>query len=537
MAGSCLFTADRRGRDGICKSTLSISFSLSWVWARHVSIPRTANCGSAGELRVCQERMILLTEVCPMEEKVTGTSAESTALWQSPYVRIENISRYDGQTVVLKGWLNRKSSTSKVFFLIMRDGSGSIQLVVDKEKAPEALLASVKELSQECSFEIAGKVRKEERAACGYEIDLLELKLISGSVGYPITNKQHGTDFLMDKRHLWIRSQRQHAILRIRAEIIRSISEWLDTNGFLRVDSPILTPNSCEGTSTLFETDYFDTKAYLSQSGQLYGEAAAMAFGKIYCFGPTFRAEKSKTRRHLTEFWMVEPEMAFTDLDGCMEVEEQLISHIAANVLKNRMPELKVLKRDISKLECIKAPFPRMSYDEAAEYLKSKEVSDYLDSEEGKAYLADQSDKVRESIEQFQWGDDFGALHETIISRKFDRPVFVHHYPCSCKAFYMKPEPGRPEVCRSVDLLAPEGYGEIAGGSQRIDDYELLESRIRENNLSLDAYQWYLDLRRYGSVPHSGFGIGVERTVAWMCGIEHVRETIPYARTMNRLAP
>lgn len=438
---------------------------------------------------------------------------ETPESWKKyPYVRLENIGRYVDEKVVIKGWLRRMRSSGKILFLQMRDGTSTIQAVAVKGEVSEEVFKEAKTLTPESSFEILGSVHKDERSACGYEIAIEDIHTVSDSVGYPITPKEHGVDFLMDVRHLWIRSMRQHAVLRIRAEVMRSISEWLDNNGFLRVDSPILTPSACEGTSTLFETDYFDTKAYLTQSGQLYGEASAMAFGRVYCFGPTFRAEKSKTRRHLTEFWMVEPEMAFTDLDGCMEIQEQMISHVVANVLKNRMPELKTLERDISKLEAIKAPFPRLSYDEAVEYLRSKG-------------------------HDFKWGDDFGAPDETVIGEGYDKPVFVHHYPCSCKAFYMKPEPGREEVCRSVDLLAPEGYGEITGGSQRIDDLELLEQRIKDNGLPLEAYQWYLDLRRYGSVPHSGFGLGIERTVAWICGIEHVREAIPYPRTMSRIHP
>ncbi len=450
-----------------------------------------------------------------MEEQVKSEGAvqnECQSDWDYPYVTLENIGKYVGQKVVIKGWLRKLRSSGKILFLQMRDGTATIQVVVVKSECSPEEFQVAKSLTQESSFEIVGVVREDQRSACGYEIQALHVRLISGSVDYPITPKEHGTEFLMDHRHLWIRSSRQHAILRIRAEIMRSICEWLDNNGFLRVDSPILTPSACEGTSTLFETDYFDTKAYLTQSGQLYGEAAAMAFGKVYCFGPTFRAEKSKTRRHLTEFWMVEPEMAFTDLDQSMEVQEQMISHVVANVLRNRLPELKILERDLSKLEAIKPPFPRLSYDEAVEYLQSQGVD-------------------------FKWGDDFGAPDETIIGQRYDKPVFVHHYPCSCKAFYMKPEPGRPEVCRSVDTLAPEGYGEIVGGSQRIDDFDLLEARIKENGLPLEAYQWYLDLRRYGSVPHSGFGLGIERAVAWICGIEHVREAIPYARTMSRIHP
>ncbi len=431
---------------------------------------------------------------------------------ECPYVRLEDIGRYVGQKVLIKGWLRKMRSSGKILFLQVRDGSASIQAVVVKSEVTPEVFQAAKGLTQEAALQLVGLVREDQRSAGGYELTVCELEQLSPSVDYPITPKEHGTDFLMDHRHLWIRSARQHAILRIRAEIIRSMCEWLDGHGFLRVDSPILTPSACEGTSTLFETDYFDTKAYLTQSGQLYGEAAAMAFGKVYCFGPIFRAEKSKTRRHLTEFWMLEPEMAFTDLEGCLEVEEQMISHVVASVLRNRQPELKTLERDQSKLEVIKPPFPRLSYDEAVELLRSQGVD-------------------------FQWGDDFGAPDETIISQQYDKPVFVHRYPCECKAFYMKPDPENPKLSLSCDTLAPEGYGEIVGGSQRIDDLALLEERIKSHNLPLEAYQWYLDLRRYGSVPHSGFGIGIERTVAWICGIEHVRETIPFARTMSRLNP
>jgi asparaginyl-tRNA synthetase len=361
-------------------------------------------------------------------------------------------------------------------------------------------------------LEVVGEVREDPRAPGGYELAVTSVGVVNEALEYPITPKEHGTDFLMDHRHLWIRSSRQHAILRIRAEIMRSITEWLDDQGFLRVDCPILTPSACEGTTTLFETGYFGDKAYLTQSGQLYNEANAMAFGKVYCFGPTFRAEKSKTRRHLMEFWMVEPEMAFCDLEENMRVQEEMLSYVVGRVLTNRKAELQVLDRDLSRLERIKPPFPRLSYDEAVEILRQSGVD-------------------------FEWGNDFGAPDETILAERHELPVFVHRYPSQCKAFYMKPVAERPEVCLSADLLAPEGYGEIIGGGQRIEDLALLEERIRQHKLPEEAYRWYLDLRRYGSVPHSGFGLGIERTVAWICGIDHVRETIPYARTLNRLYP
>ncbi|MCR5662313.1 MAG: asparagine--tRNA ligase [bacterium] len=430
----------------------------------------------------------------------------------APLVKIEHIGEYAGKSVRLQGWLRKARSSGKIQFLGLRDGTGFIQAVMGKNDVTPEEFEAAKHMGQESSLEVTGLVREEPRAPGGYELTVQSFKLVGDSKDYPITPKEHGTDFLMDVRHLWIRSQRQHAILRIRAEIMRAISEWLDNNGFLRLDCPILTPSACEGTTTLFEVNYYEQKAYLTQSGQLYNEANAMAFGKVYCFGPTFRAEKSKTRRHLMEFWMVEPEMAFCTLEECMEVQEQMLSHVVASVLKNRMPELKALGRDISKLEKIKAPFARISYDDAVELLRSKG-------------------------EEFEWGEDFGAPHETIIGENYDTPVFVHRYPCKCKAFYMEPDPNRPEVCLSSDMLAPEGYGEIIGSSQRMSDYDLLLSRIKENKLPEEAYQWYLDLRRYGSVPHSGFGLGVERTVAWICGIEHIRETIPYPRMLTRMYP
>jgi len=426
--------------------------------------------------------------------------------------RIESVGKHAGGSVRLRGWLRNSRSSGKIQFLELRDGTGSIQAVVLKNRVSAEQFEAARRLSQESSVELLGEVREDPRAPGGYELSVSALEVVQEAQEYPITPKEHGTDFLMDHRHLWIRSTRQHAILRIRAEIMRSITEWLDDQGFLRVDCPILTPSACEGTTTLFETGYFGDKAYLTQSGQLYNEANAMAFGKVYCFGPTFRAEKSKTRRHLMEFWMVEPEMAFCDLEENMRVQEEMLSYVVGRVLKNRKAELVVLERDLSRLEKVKPPFPRLSYDEAVEILRQSGV-------------------------EFEWGNDFGAPDETILAERHELPVFVHRYPSQCKAFYMKPVAERPEVCLSADLLAPEGYGEIIGGGQRIEDLALLEERVRQHKLPEEAYRWYLDLRRYGSVPHSGFGLGIERTVAWICGIDHVRETIPYARTLNRLYP
>jgi asparaginyl-tRNA synthetase len=377
---------------------------------------------------------------------------------------------------------------------------------------PSSLFETAKSLTQESSLIVTGTVRADERAPGGYELTVKQIKVVQLAQEYPITPKEHGVDFLMDHRHLWLRSSRQHAILRVRAEVIRAVREYLDENGFLLVDTPILTPAACEGTSTLFETDYFGDKAYLAQSGQLYSEATIMAFGKVYCFGPTFRAEKSKTRRHLLEFWMVEPEMAYADLDDCMRLAEEFISYIVQRALTRRKAELETLKRDTTSLEKVKPPFPRISYDEAVEILHQEGL-------------------------EFAWGDDFGAPHETALAQRFDKPLFVHRFPTKSKAFYMEPDPDRPELSLSVDLLAPEGYGEIIGGGQRTADYDLLVKRIEEHNLPREAFEWYLDLRRYGSVPHSGFGLGIERTVAWICGIEHIRETIPFPRMLYRLYP
>jgi len=429
-----------------------------------------------------------------------------------PLARIETLGEHAGKTVRLRGWLRNSRSSGKIQFLEIRDGTGAIQAVVLKNRVSPEEFEAARRMGQESSLEVTGEVREDPRAPGGYEMAVTALSVVHEAQEYPITPKEHGTDFLMDHRHLWIRSSRQHAILRIRAEIMRAITEWLDDQGFLRMDCPILTPSACEGTTTLFETGYFGDKAYLTQSGQLYNEANAMAFGKVYCFGPTFRAEKSKTRRHLMEFWMVEPEMAFCDLEENLRVQEEMLSYVVQRVLQRRRVELQALDRDLSRLEKVRPPFPRLSYDEAVEILRQSGVD-------------------------FEWGNDFGAPDETILAERHELPVFVHRYPSQCKAFYMKPVDERPEVCLSADLLAPEGYGEIIGGGQRIEDLTLLESRIREHGLPEEAYRWYLDLRRFGSVPHSGFGLGIERTVAWICGIEHVRETIPYARTLNRLYP
>lgn len=426
--------------------------------------------------------------------------------------RIEHIGRYDGQEVVIEGWLTNLRSSGKIIFLIIRDGTGFMQAVATKSGLGEEKFEVCRSLTQESAIRAAGAVRADSRAPSGYEMDVTDLELVGTSSDYPITPKEHGTDFLMDNRHLWIRSQRQHALLRIRAEVIRSSREYLDDNGFTLIDSPILTPAACEGTTTLFETEYFDRKAYLSQSGQLYNEAAAMAFGRVYCFGPTFRAEKSKTRRHLMEFWMLEPEMAYINFEENMSIQEALVCHIAASVVKRRQRELEILDRDPAVLTRIRAPFPRISYDEAIEI-------------------------AGRGGEPVVWGEDFGAASEQVVSRAFDLPVFVHRFPSACKAFYMKPDPDRPEVALGADLLAPEGYGEIIGGGQRIDDHDLLLERITEHGLPREAYEWYLDLRRYGSVPHGGFGIGIERTVAWLAGIEHIRETIAFPRMLSRLYP
>jgi asparaginyl-tRNA synthetase len=445
-----------------------------------------------------------------------------------PIIRVEEIGKYAGQDVSVQGWVYNRTDKGKLVFLLVRDGTGFVQCVAFKGDLSEELFDQLTRLPQESSVVISGPVRADQRAPGipgGYEIGVKDIKIIQlAGENYPMALKEQGVDFALDNRHLWIRMPSQWAILRIRATVISAIREWFEQNGFINMDTPILTPASVEGTTTLFETEYFDEgKAYLSQSGQLYNEANIMAFGKIYCFGPTFRAEKSKTRRHLTEFWMVEPEMAFCDLDQLMEVEEQFVTHIVKRVLRERGPELKSLNRDPARLEKISPPFPRISYDEAAKVIQG--IYEKETDPEKKEYL------------KFEWGMDFGAPHETALTNLYDKPVFVYGYPTKVKAFYMEPWPDRPEICKSVDLLAPEGYGEIIGGSERMSSYDLLLSRIHEHGLPEEAYRWYLDLRKFGSVPHSGFGMGVERTVTWICGIEHIREAIAFPRTIKRVYP
>jgi asparaginyl-tRNA synthetase len=426
---------------------------------------------------------------------------------------IEDIARHDGQTVTLRGWLHNRRSSGKIHFLTLRDGSGFIQCVMSKAAVGDEAFAKADHLSQESAIVVIGNVRADSRAPGGYEVDVSQLEIVSEAQNYPITPKEHGVDYLMDRRHLWIRSARQQAILRVRHEVIDAVRDFFNERGFILADTPIFTPAACEGTTTLFPVQYFDDEtAYLTQSGQLYNEANAMALGRVYCFGPTFRAEKSKTRRHLTEFWMVEPEVAYATLDDVMDLAEGLVVSVVGRVLERRQRELKVLERDTSKLERVKAPFPRISYDDAAAILTKKGLP-------------------------FEWGGDFGSPDETALSEEFDRPICVHRYPSSVKAFYMKPDPQRPDVALCVDVLAPEGYGEIIGGGQRIDDYDLLIQRIKEHNLPQEAFEWYLDLRRFGTVPHGGFGMGIERVVTWICGIDHLREAIPYPRMLYRIYP
>lgn len=446
---------------------------------------------------------------------------ENTNAIIAPDARISELSRHEGQTVTIKGWLYNLRESGKLLFPIFRDGSGLVQGVVPKNAVAPEVFDAIKGLTQESSVIVEGKVRADKRAIGGYELDVSNIKVVqrvSEADPYPITPKEHGVDFLMEHRHLWLRSPRQSAILRIRSEIEKAMHDFFDERGFIRTDPPILTPAACEGTTTLFPVDYFDEQAFLTQSGQLYVEATALALGKVYSFGPTFRAEKSKTRRHLTEFWMVEPEVAFAELDDIMKLAEDFISFIVQRVLERRRPELQTLERDISKLENIKAPFPRISYDEAVGILQEGHAKGELEN-------------------KFEWGGDFGSPDETYISSKFDRPVMIHRYPAVVKAFYMEPDPKRPEVALCCDVLAPEGYGEIIGGSQRMSSYELLIQRIHEHGLPEEAFKWYLDLRKYGSVPHAGFGMGIERAVSWICGLEHVRETIPFARMLYRLYP
>jgi len=449
-----------------------------------------------------------------------ATSTTNTSV-TAPVARISELSKHEGQTVTIQGWLYNQRESGKLLFPIIRDGSGLVQGVVPKNAVAPEVFDAFKGLTQESSLIVEGKVRADKRAPGGYELDVSNVRVlqkVKEDDPYPITPKEHGVDFLMEHRHLWLRSPRQAAILRVRSEIEKAMHDFFEDRGFIRTDPPILTPAACEGTTTLFPVDYFDEQAYLTQSGQLYIEATALALGKVYSFGPTFRAEKSKTRRHLTEFWMVEPEVAFAGIDEIMALAEDFISFIVQRVLERRRPELQTLERDVAKLENIKTPFPRITYDEAVQILNEGHAKGELEN-------------------KFEWGGDFGSPDETYISSKFDRPVMIHRYPAVVKAFYMEPDPNRPEVALCCDVLAPEGYGEIIGGSQRMSSYDLLIQRIHEHNLPEEAFKWYLDLRKYGSVPHAGFGMGVERAVSWICGLEHVRETIPFARMLHRLYP
>ncbi len=428
------------------------------------------------------------------------------------WVYIEEIGAYKDQDVEVRGWVYNKRSSGKVRFILVRDGTGILQTTVFSHEESHPLFKKFDELTQETSLIVRGHVCEDKRAPGGFELSLQDIEIIQVAQDYPITPKEHSTPFLMEHRHLWLRSRKQHAVLQVRAEVIKAIRDFFDERGFRLMDTPILTPSACEGTTTLFETQYFDQKAYLSQSGQLYNEATAMAFGKVYCFGPTFRAEKSKTRRHLIEFWMVEPEVAFALLDDIIELGEDLILFLIERVLANRKADLEELERDTKPLEQIKKPFPRLTYEAALPQLQEKGST-------------------------LQWGEDFGAPEETIISDIYPSPVCITHFPAKIKAFYMQPDPKRPDLALAVDFLASEGYGEIIGGSQRIHDLELLERRVKEIGIPRDAYQWYLDLRKFGTVPHSGFGLGVERTVAWICKVKHIRETIPFPRLLYRIYP
>jgi asparaginyl-tRNA synthetase len=439
----------------------------------------------------------------------------------SPVTTIAEIGKHDGQTVTLRGWLYNLRESGKLLFPQFRDGSGVIQGVVPKNAVTPEVFEAFKTLTQESSVIVEGKVRTDKRAPGGYELDVVNVQVVQRvpeSDPYPITPKEHGVDFLMEHRHLWVRSQRQASILRVRAEIIKAVRDFFDEHGFTLTDPPIITPAACEGTSTLFPVDYFDDQAYLTQSGQLYIEATAMALGKVYSFGPTFRAEKSKTRRHLTEFWMVEPEVAYAELDDLMDLGEGLITFVVKRCLERRRMDLQTIGRDVSKLEKVEPPFPRLSYDDAVKNLQEGHAKGALEA-------------------KFEWGGDLGSPDETYLSAQFDKPVMVHRYPAKVKAFYMEPDPQQPELALCVDVLAPEGYGEIIGGSQRMASHELLVKRIHEHGLPEEAFKWYLDLRKYGSVPHGGFGMGIERVVAWICGLEHVRETIPFPRMLHQLYP
>ena len=448
-------------------------------------------------------------------------STEAKIQTPAPVTTIADIGRHEGETVTVRGWLYNLRESGKLLFPIFRDGSGLIQGVLSKKEVAPEVFNAVKGLTQESSVIVTGKVRADQRAPGGYELDVSNVEVVQrvpDGDPYPITPKEHGVDFLMEHRHLWLRSPRQAAILRVRSEIEKAMHDFFDERGFIRTDPPILTPAACEGTTTLFPVDYFEEQAFLTQSGQLYIEATAMALGKVYSFGPTFRAEKSKTRRHLTEFWMVEPEVAYLELDGLMELAEEFVSHIVQRVLSRRRADLTTIGRDTSKLENVKPPFPRITYDEAVQLLQEGHAKGALEA-------------------RFEWGGDFGSPDETYISAQFDRPVIVHRYPTQVKAFYMEPDPQRPELALAMDMLAPEGYGEVIGGSQRMSSYERLVARIREHNLPEEAFKWYLDLRKYGGVPHAGFGMGIERAVAWICGLEHVRETIAFPRMLYRLYP
>jgi asparaginyl-tRNA synthetase len=440
---------------------------------------------------------------------------------QAPLTTIAEIGKHDGQAVTIQGWLYNKRESGKLIFPIFRDGTGVIQGIAPKNQVTPEVFDALKTLTDESSVIVMGKVRADKRAPGGYEMDVIDVKIVQRvpeDDPFPIARKEHGIDFLMENRHLWVRTPRQTAILRVRAEIIRAARNFFDERGFTLTDPPILTPAACEGTSTLFEVDYFDDQAFLTQSGQLYIEAMAMALGKVYSFGPTFRAEKSKTRRHLTEFWMVEPEVAYAQLDDIMQLAEEFISHLVQSAVANRSADLGIIGRDVTKLANIKPPFPRITYDEAVKMLLDGHAKGQVEA-------------------KFEWGGDFGSPDETYISSQFDKPVMIHRYPTKVKAFYMEPDPQRPDLALCVDVLAPEGYGEIIGGSQRIGDYNLLLKRIREHELPEESFKWYLDLRKFGGVPHSGFGMGIERAVAWVCGLEHVRETIPFARTLTRIYP
>jgi asparaginyl-tRNA synthetase len=429
------------------------------------------------------------------------------------HVYIEDIGRHEGEEVTIKGWLHNRRSSGKIHFLILRDGSGFIQAVMSKAAVGEEMFRTADHLGQESSVIVTGTARADKRAPSGYEIDVTSLEVVGESHDYPITPKEHGVDYLLDRRHLWLRSERQQAIMRIRHEVIDAVRDFFNSRGFILTDTPIFTPAACEGTTTLFPVEYFDDqKAFLTQSGQLYLESTAMALGRVYSFGPTFRAEKSKTRRHLTEFWMVEPEMAYAGIDDVMDLAEDLVVAVVSRVLDTRRRELAAIERDTTKLESVRKPFPRITYDEAVTVLQEKGLP-------------------------IHWGGDFGGADETALSEQYDRPVMVNRYPSAVKAFYMKPDPVRPELALGVDVLAPEGYGEIIGGGERLADLDLLLERIKEHDLPQDAFEWYLDLRRYGTVPHGGFGMGIERVVAWICKLEHVRETIPYPRMLYRLYP